>query len=750
VRDFCAGHFVEKADAVSAMIKKHLATLVCLLVTGLAPGLTQALAQQTPYPFNDPSLPMEKRIDNLLSLMTIEEKVDCHGTNTGVPRLGVMSYGSSEGIHGVVQREARGKRLPITTTQFPQPPGMGESWDPDLVRQAGGVEGYEARFITQTAKYDRQILMLWGPQSDLARDPRWGRSEEVYGEDPFFNGTMAVAFIKGLQGDDPKYWQAAALLKHFLANSNEDHRTSSSSDFDQRLFWEYYSVPFRMGFQEGGAKAVMASYNAWNGTAMAINPILRSIVREKWGVDVVSSDGGAVHLLVDSHHLFPDQKSAVVACLKAGINQFLDRYQDETKAALKDGSITEAEIDALLRPKFRVTIRLGLLDPPELVPYAKIKDSPEPWNTERDRAVPKKMALESVVLLKNENAILPLKKDSIKSIAVIGPLANSIHWDWYGGTPPYAVTPLQAITDEVGPGVKVNYAADELGNAAINAAKSSDVAVVVIGNDPTCGPDMAHDWHETVDGGGTLACTVPSDGREGRDRESIDLAQEQLVKQVYALNKKTVVILISSFPFAINWSQAHVPAILHMSHASQDEGTALAQVLFGDYNPGGHLVVTWPKSIDQLPPMMDYDIRHGRTYMYFKGEPLYPFGYGLSYTTFKYSNLRTSSAQLAKDGSITVSVDVTNTGSLAGDAVVQLYVKHLRSKVERPSEELKGFQRLSIQPGETKTAQIPLQASTLAWRDEKLPGLRVEAEPIRVMIGASSSDIQLTTEVRVQ
>jgi len=732
------------------MTKKQFANLFCFLVSGLSFLPSTGLAQQTPYPFKDPALPMEKRIDNLLSLMTVQEKVACLGTNTGVPRLGVMSYGSSEGIHGVVQRETRGKRLPITTTQFPQPPGMGESWDPDLVRQAGNVQGYEARFITQTASYDRQILMLWGPQSDLARDPRWGRGEEVYGEDAFFNGTMATAFIKGLQGDDPKYWQSAALLKHFLANSNENLRTSSTSDFDQRLFWEYYSVPFRMGFLDGGAKAVMASYNAWNGTTMAVNPILKSIVREKWGVDVISSDGGAVHLLVDPRHLFPDQKAAVVACLKAGVNQFLDRFQDETNAALKDGSITEAEIDTLLRPKFRVTIRLGLLDPPEMVPYSKIKDSPEPWNTDRDRTVSKRMALESVVLLKNENALLPLKKDSIKSIAVIGPLADSVHWDWYGGTPPYIVTPLQGIKDAVGPDVKVNYASSELGNAAINAAKASDVAVVIVGNDPTCGPDMAHDWHDTVDGGGTLACTVPSDGREGRDRESITLEQEQLVKQVYALNKKTIVVLISSFPYAISWSQAHVPAILHMTHSSQDEGTAIAQVLFGDYNPGGHLVVTWPKSLDQLPPMMDYDIRHGRTYMYFKGEPLYPFGYGLSYTTFKYSNLRTSSTQMGKDGRVTVSVDVTNTGSRAGDAVVQLYVKHLGSKVDRPAEELKGFERVGILPGETKTVEIPLQASALGFWDEKISGFRVEAEPIRVMIGSSSADIQQSTEVRVQ
>jgi beta-glucosidase len=728
------------------MFCKQLAALVCLLVFGIAPSL----AQQSHYPFNDPSLPAEKRIDNLLSLMTVEEKISCLGTNTGVARLGVPNFGSSEGIHGVVQRDKRGSRLPVTTTQFPQPPGMGESWDPELVRQAGGVEGYEARFITQTAKYDRQILMLWGPQSDLARDPRWGRSEEVYGEDPFFNGTMAVAFIKGLQGDDPKYWQSAALLKHFLANSNENHRDSSSSDFDQRLFWEYYSVPFRMGFQEGGARGVMASYNAWNGTTMAVNPILKSILRDQWGVEVLSSDGGAVHNLVDPLHLYPDQKAAVVACLKAGINQFLDRYLDETKAAVKEGLVTEAELDALLRPKFRITLRLGLLDPPEMVPYTKIKDAPEPWTTEKDQSVSRKLALESVVLLKNEKSFLPLKKDAIKSIAVIGPLANSVHWDWYGGTPPYTVTPLAGIQAAVGAGVKVNYAESELGHAAVKAAHDSDVAVVVVGNDPTCGPDMGQDWHQTVDGGGTLACTVPSDGREGRDRESIILEQEQLVKQVYAVNPRTVVILVSSFPFAINWSQAHVPAILHMTHSSQDEGTALAQVLFGDYNPGGRLVVTWPKSAEQLPPMMDYNIRDGRTYMYFKGEPLYPFGFGLSYTTFKVSNLRLSSANLAKDGSVTVSVDVINTGALEGDDVVQMYVKHINSKVERPREELKGFQRVALKPNETKTVQMTLKASALAFWDEKLPGFRVETEPVSVMIGNSASDILLSATVNVK
>src|SRR5579872_1104089 len=700
------------------------------------------------YPFQDPNLPVEKRIENLLSLMTADEKVACLGTQTRVPRLGVANIGSSEGIHGVVQRGGgQANRAPIPTTQFPQPPGMGETWDADLVRQAGHVEGHEARFITQTASYNRQILMLWGPQADLARDPRWGRLEEVYGEDPFFNGTMSVAFIKGLQGDDPKYWQAAALLKHFLANSNENGRTSTSSDFDARLFWEYYSVPFRMGFLEGGAKAFMASYNSYNGVPMAVNPILKDITMKQWGVDVVSSDGGAVRQLVTAHKRYATQKDAVVACIKAGINQFLDRYADETKEALKDGSVTEAEIDALLRPKFRIAVKLGLLDPPEVVPYSKVKDSPEPWNTDADKNISKRMALESIVLLKNANGFLPLNKGALKSIAVIGPLADVVHWDWYGGKPPYTVTPLQGLKDKLGSSAVVNYAAGDNVGAAVKAAASSDVAVVVVGNDPTCGPNMGREFKADTS---TSPCAVPSDGREGRDREIITLEQEELVKRVQQANPKTVMLLIASFPYAINWSQANLQAILHMTHASQDEGSALADVLFGNYNPAGRLVMTWPKSLDQVPPMMDYNIRHGRTYMYFKGEPLYPFGYGLSYTTFRYSGLKAGSTQVAKDGSVNVSVNVKNMGSRAGDEVVQLYVTHLGSKVERPIKELKGFQRVALRPGESKTVTIPLKASTLAYWNEKANRFEVEEEPVKVMVGSSSADIKLDTTIHVR
>lgn len=697
--------------------------------------------------YQDSSAPREQRISNLLSLMTVDEKIDALSTDSGVPRLGVPNFGSSEGIHGVVQRGGGKRDLPpIPTTQFPQPPGMGASWDPALVRQAGGVEGYEARYITQTPSYGRQILMLWAPQADLARDPRWGRSEEVYGEDPFLNGTMATAFARGIEGDNPGYWQAAPLLKHFLANSNEDKRTSSSSNFDERLFWEYYSVPFRMAFQDAGARGVMASYNAWNGTPMAINPVLRNVVIDKWGVDVVSSDGGAIKLLVTAHKVFKTQEQAAVAALKAGINQYLDTYKDELHAALKDGSITQVDLDEALRRKFRITLKLGLLDPPDQVPYTRIRGGTPPWEGAHDRAVSKALALESITLLKNSGRALPLDRKALKSIAVIGPLADSVHWDWYGGHPPYTISPLQGIRDAAGPGVKVRFAADDTDGAAEAAAKASDVAIVVVGNDPTCGPNMANDWTDD----GTKPCADPGDGREGRDRVTLTLAQESLVRKVMAANPRTVMVLVSSFPYAINWSAAHVPAIVHAVHASQDEGWALAQVLFGNYDPAGHTVVTWPAAMDQLPPMMDYDIRHGRTYMYFKGKPLYPFGYGLSYTTFRFSHLHTDKRTLSRDGGMIVSVDVTNSGKAAGDAVPQLYVQHLGSRVARPSLELEGFARVHLDPGQTKTVRIPLKASQLAYWDAGQRAMVVEPDRVQLMIGASSADIKLRRTIGVE
>jgi len=710
----------------------------------------QAESQQAQkmYPFRDPALPTEERVNNILSLMTLEEKVAALGTDPSVPQLGIVGSGHVEGLHGLAlggpgewgrYRDSLGisHNVPVPTTQFPQEVGLGETWDPDIVRQAAAIEGYEARYAFQSDRYHRGGLVIRAPNADLDRDPRWGRSEESYGEDPFFDGTMVTAFVKGLQGDDPKHWQTAALLKHFMANSNENGRGGSSSDFDERLMREYYSVPFRMGIVDGGARAYMTAYNAWNGIPMATHPILKSMTFKDWGFDgIICTDSGALTNMVTEHKYYKSLDQAATGAIHAGINQFLDRYREPVGDALKHKLVTEAEINEDLRGVFRVMIRLGLLDPPEMVPYTSIKGGEEPWKTEKHKAAARFVTQKSIVLLKNEGHLLPLKKDALKSIAVIGPHANEVLLDWYSGTPPYVITPLEGIKNKVGPSVNVQYAATNENDAAVKLAKSSGVAIVIIGNHPTCGAG----WNQ---------CPTPSDGKEAIDRKSIVLEQEELAKQVYAANPHTVVVLISSFPFAINWTKANVPAILHMTHNSEEEGNALADVLFGDYNPGGHLVHTWPKSMDQLPPMMDYNIRHGRTYMYFKGEPLYPFGFGLSYTTFSYSNLQSSGDHLRGENPVTISVDVKNTGQLSGEEVVELYVKHLDSKVERPIEELRGFKRIAVQPGQTKTVQFPLKAGDLAYWDETNHRFVMEKQKISVVVGSSSADAKLNKTLSV-
>ncbi len=343
---------------------------------------------QNQYPFQDPKAPIEQRVDNILSLMTLDEKIACLNTNSGVRRLGIPSAGGSEGLHGLVRKgDFGGKAVP--TTSFSEVIGMAETWDPALIRRCGAVEGYEARYIDQSDKYKQQVLVVWGPNADLARDPRWGRNNESYGEDPFFTGTMSVAFIRGMQGDDPKYWQAASLLKHFLANSNETTRGSSSSDMDERLWREYYSVPFRMGFVEGGAKCFMASYNAVNGVPMTVNPSLREIAMKEWRVDgIISSDATAVELMVNPRKYFKTQEEALAATIKVGgINQILAFFLNIpklTKQAIADHMLAESDLDGVLRGKFRVLIRLGLLDPPEMVPYSSIGKAgePEPWTTD--------------------------------------------------------------------------------------------------------------------------------------------------------------------------------------------------------------------------------------------------------------------------------------------------------------------------------------------------------------------------------
>ena len=701
------------------------------------------LSAQQPYPFANPQAPIEARITDLLSRMTLDEKIDALSTDPSVPRLGVVGTRHVEGLHGLALGgpagwEGKGLTV-IPTTQFSQARGLGQTWNPELLKKVASVEAYEARYAG--GKYHRGGLVIRAPNADLSRDPRWGRSEESYGEDPLFVGTLATAYTEGLQGDDPRYWETAALLKHFMANSNEYGRDSSSSNFDARLFREYYGVPFRMAIEDGKSNAFMASYNAWNGIPMTVNPVLRDVVMKDWGFDgIISTDAGALTNMVTMHHTYRNMAQAAAGAIHAGVNQFLDNYRQAVRDALEQKLVTSEEIDQNLRGVFRVMVKLGMLDPQEQVPYARIgiddRAKGDPWTWERHKALARRATDESIVLLKNEGRLLPLDSAKVKSIAVIGPLADRVALDWYSGTPPYVITPLAGIRERAGAGTFVSFSKGaDLAEATALAAKA-DVAIVIIGNHPTCD-------------GGWLKCDLDSEGKEAIDRKSLTLEQEDLAKAVFAANPKTIVVLQTSFPYTTTWTQKNVPAILQITHNSEEQGHGLADVIFGDYNPAGRLTQTWVASMDQLPPMMDYDIRHGRTYLYLKQKPLYAFGYGLSYSSFAYSNLRLSVAKLNADGELTVTVDVKNTGTRMGDEVVQMYISHQGSAVTRPLEELKGFDRITLKAGESRTVSLKLKAKELAYWNENEHRFVVEPDRVDIRVGASSDDIRLHQMIAV-
>ncbi|WP_264565809.1 glycoside hydrolase family 3 C-terminal domain-containing protein [Flavobacterium sp. N3904] len=720
---------------------KNYLTLILLLLFAV-PVLAQKKQQ---YPFQNPNLDTEKRIDNLLSLMTLEEKIAVLSTNPSVPRLGVAGTGHVEGLHGLAlggpgEWGGKGKK-PVTTTTFPQAYGLGETWDVDLLQKVANVEGYEARYAFQ--KYHRGGLVVRAPNADIARDPRWGRTEESYGEDAFFNGTMTVAFVKGLQGNNPKYWQTASLMKHFLANSNEDGRTYTSSDFDERLWREYYSVPFRMGIIEGGSRAYMASYNKVNGIPAMVHPMLKDITQKEWGQNgIICTDGGAFKLLLSDHKYYPDSYLGAAAAVKAGINQFLDDYKEGVDGAISKGYLTEKEIDEVIRGDFRVMIKLGMLDATDDNPYAKIgkgKDTIDPWKSDVHKKLALEATLKSIVLLKNDpvKQLLPLQKEKLKTVAVIGVRADEVLLDWYSGTPPYVVTPLQGIKNKLGDKVEILYAKNNADGKAATIAKKADVVIVIVGNHPVCNAG----WND---------CPVPSEGKESVDRQSLTLEQEDLIKIAYQANPNTVVASISSFPYAINWTQEHIPSIVHMTQNSQELGTALADVLFGDYNPAGRLTQTWVRDITDLPNLLDYNIRNGRTYMYFQGKPLYAFGHGLSYTNFAYNSIATNKEILEKDKDLTVSVSVTNSGKRDGEEVVQLYVKSIDSAIQQPIKALKSFQRVALKAGETKTVVLTLKAKKLEYWNANKQQFELEKGQIEIQVGSASDKILLTKKISIK
>ncbi|MES2796161.1 MAG: glycoside hydrolase family 3 N-terminal domain-containing protein, partial [Bacteroidota bacterium] len=478
-------------------------------------------AQQT-YPFQNVDLSTDQRVDNVISLMTLEEKVG-YILDYKVPRLNIASPGSAEGIHQALIKPPQMGAKPIPTTSFSQVYGMGSTWNPELMKKAGNVMAYEARYATQNEKYKLSSLMLWGASTDLARDPRWGRTDESYGEDPFLVGTMATALTKGIQGGNPNYFMAGALLKHFFANSNETTRARSSSNFSNRLMREYYGAPFQMTFTKGGAKSYMASYNAWNGIPMTVHPMLREVVAKEWGADwIVSSDFLAVDHVAVQHKYLKSKEETIAAAIKLGMNQVLDfgGLIQFINKALADKLLTEADIDKAIRGKVKAAMKLGLLDNSDKNPYKTIgtNGESEPWNSEKHKSVALQVARESVVLLKNDKNILPLNKGKIKTIAVIGPHADSVLFDFYSGVTPYAISIVQGLKNKLGSNVEIKFVPNNEYNAAVNAAKSADYVIVVIGNDPMCGTKNLGEAFNFDSS--TKECKECGEGREGRDRQS--------------------------------------------------------------------------------------------------------------------------------------------------------------------------------------------------------------------------------------
>ena len=730
-------------------MRRHLITACTALLC-----VVQVFAQE--YPFQDTKLSEDERLDNAVSLMTIDEKLATL-VGQGVPRLGIANPGATEAIHGIVRGgDAElpglnvgqfgggwpGRPTPKyrNSTAFPQAYGVGETWDREMAWTVGDVMSYEARFYSKDAPW--KCLILWAPNADIARDPRWGRTEESFGEDPYLVGQLVAAEVRGIQGDDPAYWRGAALMKHFLANSNEDNRYRTDSRFDEKLFREYYSYGFWKGAQ-AGAMSLMTAYNAYNGIPCIAAPFIREILIDEWGMKgTIVDDAGAIRFMYmpEMHHYAQDVNEAIQMALDAGLSRFIDSRFEQVKAAWDAGFLSEETVNERTKSNLRTMLRLGLMDAE--CPYDQQEFGSEedlPWERQEFKDKARLVTQKSIVLLKNEGNLLPLDKEKVTKIAVFGNRAEQVLKDWYGALPSYRVSPLEGIKNAVdSTRTEVRFQRWDSDGSAQELARWADVCIVCVGNHPATSPDWGPQSVQSPWAFGTVA----GDGREALDRRSLQLETEDLIKVVWQANPNTVVTLISSFPYAINWTAEHVPAIVHLTQCSQELGNALADVLFGDYNPAGRLTQTWVRDILDLPNMLDYDIRHGRTYMYAKSEPIFPFGHGLSYTSFKYSHLKLRK----EDDRCIVAFDLKNTGSRDGEEVVQLYAKF---KGDDASKRLRGFERVAVKAGETVRVEIAVPLEDLKLWDAEAHAWATPKGRTRLLIGASSEDIRLKKRIKL-
>lgn len=694
--------------------------------------------------FRDPALPAGVRADAVISQMTLEEKAAQLGHDApAIPRLGIPAYNWwSEGLHGVA-------RAGIATV-FPQAIGMAATWDEPLMHRTATIIGTEFR-----AKYAGAVhpdgssewyrgLTVWSPNINIFRDPRWGRGQETYGEDPYLTSRLGVAFVTGLQGDDPRYLQTIATSKHFAVHSGPETTRHEADVFVSRHDLEDTYLPaFRATVIEGKVHSVMCAYNAVDGRPACTNMmLLQQHLRKDWGFKgyVVSDCGAAADIYLpqgEGHHFAPSPAVAVADAFKAGMDLICGDYRhnwntekDPIIAAVREHLLPESVIDRSLRRLFRARIELGLFDPAAENRYARIPPSQNDIPEHREAA--RRVAEESLVLLKNSGHLLPLERPPAR-IAVIGPNADSLDAleGNYNGTPSHPVTVLAGIrqrfpqaqvtyvegTGLIGPAAPASSASSP--ERAIEAARHADLVVFVGGLSPRIeGEEMK----------------IQAEGFSGGDRTLIDLPapQRQLLERVQATGKPLVLVLLNGSALGINWADAHVPAIIEAWYPGEAGGAAVAALIAGDFSPAGRLPVTFYKSIDQLPPFADYSM-NDRTYRYFKGEPLYPFGYGLSYTRFTYGNPRVSAARISPTGELKISVDVTNSGERDGDEVVELYLTH-RGVAGAPIRALEGFERLHLARGEMRTVEFTLHGRALGIVDPEGKH-RIVPGPIEAWIG---------------
>jgi beta-glucosidase len=861
---------------------------ICLLL--LSPQ--SSASGQTPLPpYKNPSLPIEKRVDDLVSRMTLEEKVS-QMMNAAAPveRLGIPEYEWwNEGLHGVARAGY--------ATVFPQAIGLAATWDTNLMYEVADVISTEARaknneFVRHGDRGRYKGLTFWSPNINIFRDPRWGRGQETYGEDPYLTSRLGVSFVKGLQGDDPRYLKVVATPKHYAVHSGpEPERHGFDARAFERDLRETYLPAFRATVKEGRAASVMCAYNRTNSEPCCANKrLMMEILRGEWNFGgYVVSDCGAITDIWKGHRFAKSEAEASALAVKAGTDLACGSEYASLIQAVKNNLISEAEIDTALKRLMTARFRLGMFDPPEMVPFTRIPYSENDSATHR--ALSLKAARESIVLLKNGNNTLPLKRD-LRTIAVIGPNADApqVLLGNYNGQPSKSVTPLAGIREKVSPSTKVLYALgstltgetiapvpasiltqngrgsatgfkgeyfnnrelsgqpvmvrddeqinfdwgrgrpapqiddnnfsvrwtgkfmptesgfyqlgataddglrlyldgqllidawtnapayapprttmkevkleagrsynvrleyyDNNGPAvakfvwsfprfnqrliedAVSTARQSDAVVLVVGISPALeGEEMK----------------VEVEGFRGGDRTDLNLpkAQEDLLKAVTATGKPVVLVLLNGSALAVNWADEHVPAIIDAWYPGEEGGTALADVLFGDYNPSGRLPVTFYKSVEQLPPFEDYSMQ-GRTYRYFKGQPLYPFGHGLSYTKFKYSNLMMSAQKVKAGESLQVSVDVQNIGGREGDEVVELYLTDMVATVPVPVRSLQGVKRISLKPGEKRRVSFTLNPGQLTLIDDR--GRRV-IEPGEFMVAVGGKQPGFTGSADAQ